>query len=310
MELVTEITDKLLSNPKTMDDYYNPKEQFKNMFVKKQRQTQKYAVPSWLELDELKKPCEVCEREKKGIKLKWVLYFSKHDIEGIKKLYSLDNDVTEDTIYYEDCPHCRIDALERENENKIIDSKRERSEKTFLKTSKMFSATQRKVIEDFKIDHMQSYWLYGVPSSYKTSTIMKMIDYLNAEKLYERKFLFYEIELANVMKDYSQNKDGTKFHSLYFEYVDPPQNFEKSHYLFVDDIDKIKLTDFLEVNLHTMFDCFHKRNKQFNFIITSNLSLKQFCTKFSDVNRGLAIERRIHEKCNHGNNIILFKKGI
>ncbi len=68
-------------------------------------------------------------------------------------------------------------------------------------------------------------------------------------------------------------------------------NPKKDCLYVIDDIDKIKMTDFREEQLFRFFDICVKQETK--LIVTSQLSIKDFASKFMGANYVIAIERRL-----------------
>ena len=88
---------------------------------------------------------------------------------------------------------------------------------------------------------------------------------------------FMSYDLCRAFQDATLNQD---------EY-----NPKKDCLYVIDDIDKIKMTEFREEQLFRFFDICVKQ--EIKMIVTSQLSIKDFASKFDGANFVIAIERRL-----------------
>jgi DNA replication protein DnaC len=130
---------------------------------------------------------------------------------------------------------------------------------------------------------------YGKPGTGKTHFMAGVFNHI-AEKNFMEMTWYSARGLMSSLRNAELNEDGAIF---YMQSI-----FQKCKYFFIDDIDKIKPTEF---NLDMLFDFMDAVDKQkVNLYLTTNLTMQELATHFTsgtNASYGASIVRRIDISC-------------
>ncbi len=146
-----------------------------------------------------------------------------------------------------------------------------------------------------------SVWIHGKSGHGKTLTAARLAWRLYSsghvtEFISNEMRAFLKVERDESTKNRFRNIISLMFYDLCRLFQDAAlkqdeYNPKKDCLYVIDDIDKIKMTEFREEQLFRFFDICVKQ--QIKLIVTSQLSIKDFASKFMGANYVIAIERRL-----------------
>ena len=245
-----------------------------------------------------------------------VLYDNnKRTIEDVRKKYNLE---LHEEYLFEECRYCKV--VKSDEQRQRVQKENIQRKLGYYKDASVHNPkndNQKKLYKMFIENPLSSYYIFGLPGGGKTTAMYAMFNYLLMNDMIGQHHIFHGDKITEAFRKHDLGLEriikgeihDTGFTTDQFEGMVIPN--QRSYYILLDDIGKIKYSESNVMKLHGLFDSLNRKGDQFNFIITSNSGLNMLQKRLDGAVKdnddfGGSVTRRIADKCNSGKNVIEF----